>query len=190
MRACDLDTSATVWTYRPSAHKNRFRGHERIVYLGPQAQRIIKPWLTADLQACLFRPADAVTAWLGKRRRQRQTPLSQGNRPGTNRKRNPRRSPRDHYDTESYRRAIKYGIAAENKARLAAGKEAGIEIDQVDLVPSWHPHQLRHNRATELRRLYGLEVARILLGQKTAVVTEIYAQADHDRAVEVMAKIG
>jgi integrase len=57
-------------------------------------------------------------------------------------------------------------------------------------VPHWHPHQLRHNHATMVRRQYGLEVARILLGHKTAAVTEIYAEADEQKAVEIAAKIG
>jgi len=54
----------------------------------------------------------------------------------------------------------------------------------------WHPHQLRHNAATAFRRKHGLEVARVLLGHKTAAITEIYAEADQQRAVEVMAKMG
>jgi integrase len=190
IRACDLDASGKVWTYKPPQHKNKFRGFERVVYLGPEAQRILKPWLTTDLQAYLFRPADSVTAWLEKRHRARRTPLHYGNRPGSNRKREPRRTPSDRYDTASYRRAIKYAVAAENKARLRAAKAAGIDAAKVSFVPDWHPHQLRHNRATELRRQYGLEVARVLLGHKTALVTEIYAEADRARAIEVAAQCG
>ncbi len=190
MRGCDLDTSGKVWTYKPAAHKNLYRGHERVIYLGPQAQRVLRPWLATDLQAYLFRPSDAVVAWLHKRHTSRKTPIRYGNSPGTNRRKSPRRVPRDHYDTASYRRAIKRGVEAENKARLNAARLREVEPDHVELVPDWHPHQLRHNRATELRRLYGLEVARILLGHKTAVVTEIYAEADHARAIEVMGKIG
>jgi hypothetical protein len=49
-------------------------------------------------------------------------------------------------------------------------------------VSHWHPHQLRHNRATELRKEYGLEVARIVLGQKRATVTQNYAEADEGSA--------
>ena len=54
----------------------------------------------------------------------------------------------------------------------------------------WHPHQLRHNAATYFRCEYGLEVARVLLGHKPAAITQIYAEADAARAVEVFAKIG
>jgi integrase len=57
-------------------------------------------------------------------------------------------------------------------------------------VLRWHPHQLRHNAATLYRREHGLEIARVLLGHKHAAITEIYAEADRERAIEVVAKIG
>ncbi len=35
----------------------------------------------------------------------------------------------------------------------------------------WHPHQLRHTAATELRRAYGVEAARIILGHASLDAT-------------------
>lgn len=171
MRGMDLDTSGKVWVYRPSDHKNKHRGHERLVYLGPQAQEVIKPFLRPILGEYLFRPDEAAAHHRAVRHANRKTPLSCGNRPGTNRRATPKKKPGDHYDTTNYRQAIRRAC---EKAK----------------VPRWNPHQLRHNRATELRREYGLEVARIILGHKTAVVTQLYAEADQTRAVEVMGKIG
>ena len=46
------------------------------------------------------------------------------------------------------------------------------------------------NSATLYRREHGLEVARVLLGHKHAAITEIYAEADHQRAAEVISLIG
>jgi integrase len=171
MRGCDIDMTGAVWIYRPASHKNRWRGHERCVYLGPKAQQIIRHYLKPNIESPLFSPADAVVAKIDERGRNRVTPLTCGNRPGSNRKANPKRKPGDSYDIAAYRRAINRGC-----------KRAD--------VPHWHPHQLRHNHATALRRQYGLEVARILLGHKTAAVTEIYAEADQQKAVEIAAKIG
>ncbi len=54
----------------------------------------------------------------------------------------------------------------------------------------WHPHQLRHNAATNLRKEFGVELARIILGHATAFTTEIYAEADRQQAIEVIAKVG
>ena len=54
----------------------------------------------------------------------------------------------------------------------------------------WHPHQLRHTYATRVRKEFGLEAAQILLGHAKADVTQVYAQRDADRAVQVAKRIG
>ena len=38
-------------------------------------------------------------------------------------------------------------------------------------LPHWHPHQLRHTHATEVRRRFGLEAAQVALGHSQAQVT-------------------
>jgi integrase len=45
-------------------------------------------------------------------------------------------------------------------------------------VPPWHPNQIRHTYATEVRREHGLEAAQILLGHTYADVTQVYAERD------------
>ena len=92
-------------------------------------------------------------------------------RPGSNRVRNPKRQPGEQYSVESYRQAIE-----------RACKKAS--------VPHWHPHQLRHNAATFLRKEFGLEAARIILGHKSAAITEIYAELDREKAIEVICSGG
>jgi integrase len=54
----------------------------------------------------------------------------------------------------------------------------------------WSPGQLRHNAATWLRKEYGVELARIILGHASAFTTESYAEADRKSAMEVIGKIG
>jgi site-specific recombinase XerD len=49
---------------------------------------------------------------------------------------------------------------------------------------------LRHNAATNLRKEFGVELARIILGHATAFTTEIYAEADRMQAMEVIGKVG
>ncbi len=56
MRGTDFDTSATVWAYRPNSHKLEHQGHERIVFLGPEAQAELTPSLRAAPDECLFGP--------------------------------------------------------------------------------------------------------------------------------------
>lgn len=54
----------------------------------------------------------------------------------------------------------------------------------------WHPHQLRHNAATRLRREYGLEAAQVILGHKTLSVTELYAEKNVEAARRIMNEAG
>lgn len=54
----------------------------------------------------------------------------------------------------------------------------------------WHPHQLRHNAATELRKEFGTEAARTVLGLSSTSITEVYAEMDFDTAQEIMGKVG
>lgn len=181
MRTCDINTQGTVWTYTPARHKTLYRGHSRVVYLGPKAQAIVREWLRSDLEAYLFQPAEAEVWRRQVRHKARQTPLSCGNRPGTNRKAKPKKQAGAGYTPQSYGRAIEYAIEKCNRQRRAQ--------DEAE-IPHWHPHQLRHNAATLYRREHGLEVARVLLGHKHAAITEIYAEADRERAIEVTALIG
>jgi integrase len=74
------------------------------------------------------------------------------------------------------------------KARL--GPEGWRELKTWRKAHRWHPHQLRHNAATQLRKEYGIEVARIILGHRSAAVTEIYAELDDEKARKVMRRIG
>ena len=54
----------------------------------------------------------------------------------------------------------------------------------------WHPNQLRHLFASEVRRGHGLEAAQVLLGHARADVTQVYAERNKEFAANVAAKIG
>lgn len=148
LRACDLDMGGKVWTYTPSTHKTEHHGIERPVYLGPRAQEVIKPFLKSDLKAFLFDPRDMMDDFQAIRRKNRKTPMTPSQQKRT--KKSKRKvAPMDHYTTESYRRAITRACAKADKAARVQHPDA--KPDDV-FVPSWHPHQLRHNAATRLRR--------------------------------------
>ncbi len=115
MRACDILRSGDIWIYEPEDHKNRWRGQERKILLGPKAQQILGPFLNRDPKAYLFSPREADAWWRDQRRTQRRTPMtpSQARRKP---KANPKRPKRTRYDTRTYRQAITYGIKRANKA--------------------------------------------------------------------------
>ena len=69
--------------------------------------------------------------------------------------------------------------------------KGGIVIgDDERLIPRWHPHQLRHNAATTLRKDFGIEVSRIALGHTTADMTEQYAEVDREKIKQIMGQVG
>jgi integrase len=170
MRGVDLDMAGDVWLYRPAGHKTAHHGHGRVVAIGPRAQEVIRPFLKEDPERYLFSPRESRESWNAERRRRRKTPVtpSQARR---RRKPSPKRAPGERYTVGTYRNAIR-------RACIRAG------------VPVWHPHQIRHAVATELRRRYGLETAKAVLGHRTLSATEVYAQKDLAGAVRVMGEVG
>jgi len=54
----------------------------------------------------------------------------------------------------------------------------------------WHPHQFRHNAATELGKEFGIKAARIMLGHRAAAITEVYAERGEQQAIEAMVSVG
>ena len=57
-------------------------------------------------------------------------------------------------------------------------------------VPPWGANRLRHNAATRLRKEFGLDVARVILGHSSPAVTEVYAEVDREKAIAVMERVG
>jgi integrase len=170
LRAIDLERTDPVWLYRPARHKTEWHGHQRVIPIGPRGQEIIRQWLKPNVEAYLFSPADAVEGLHAERRQQRQTRI-QPSQARRRRKEKPRRKPRDHYTPDTYGKAV---------ARAC----------QKATVPAWHPHQLRHTKATEIRREAGLDAARAVLGHRSPQVTELYAELDIAKAAAVMERIG
>jgi integrase len=191
MRGCDIDMAdPKLWMYTPQFHKTEHHGHDRTVFLGPQAQEVITPFLKPNPQAYLFSPKDAEAARYAKAKTHRR-PDQKPNERETD------RCLRDRYDKDTYRRAIARACEkADKKARKQRRElmaEKGIELDpahDVRVIPHWHPHQLRHTAATRLRREYGLEASRCILGQTTLTAAQVYAEQDVQRARQIMAQVG
>jgi integrase len=170
MRTGDIETAGDVWEYVPDRHKGAHLDKERRIFLGPKAQDVVRPWLRADGTEFLFQPREARHEWLAQRRASRKSPMTPSQRARKS-KAKPKRAPGDCYDARAYAHAV-----------AKACKRAG--------VPPWHPHQLRHNAGTWLRKEFGIEVARIILGHNSPVTTALYAEADREKARSIMAKAG
>jgi integrase len=146
------------------------RGLDRVIFLGPQAQEVVRPFLTTNLEAYLFSPrrhVEELHARRAQQRKTRRTPSELKRR----RKARPKRTAGERYNRRSYYYAV-----------VRACRKAG--------VPEWTPLQLRHTAATAIRAQFGLEAAKAILGHTRVETSHIYAQRDQAKARQVMAEIG
>jgi integrase len=166
-----LNTSGETWLYKPARHKGSWRGKERVVALGPQAQAVLRPFLRLEQDAALFSARAAYGEFLAAKREQRQTPATRQTR-----ERDARRASAEpvaeFFTVDEYRRAIE-----------RACDRAG--------VPRWSPHRLRHAAGTRIAAANGIESARAALGHSDIGTTRRYAHgADVEIAKGVAALLG
>ena len=197
VRPCDIDRSGDVWLYRPASHKTEHHGRDRVVFIGAEAQGVLLRYLAREASANCFRPCDSVAKWLAAKHAARTTPITYGNRPGTNRKRRPKREAGDAYEVDAYRRAISRACdKAFPHPELGKIKRKDLTPEQLDELKAWQsshrwaPNRLRHTFATAVRREFGLEAAQVALGHSSAVVSQIYAERDLAKGVQVAKAIG
>jgi integrase len=192
LRIGELDRSENVWVYAPAAHKTAHHGHRRTICIGPKAQAVLAPFvMKLDRAAYVFSPAEAERERREALHAERTIPIQLGNRPGTNRRRSPKRTPGSCYSVASYRRAIARAcdLAFPPPAELHLPDKSA-ELKQWYSDRRWHPHQLRHSAATDIRRQFGIEAAQHVLGHTTLSVTELYAERNADVAKRVAVAIG
>ena len=143
MRARDITMDGPVWEYRPAAHKTAWRGHDRVILLGPRAQGVIRRLLLlkSDAEAYLFDPCEPVRERYERQNTKGSPPRHVRAKPGPSRGgKAARPRPGRPYLVRSYQHAVA-------RACLRAG------------VAPWSPLQLRHTAATTIRARFGLEAA-------------------------------
>jgi integrase len=186
MRPCDIDRTTDVWEYRPPRFKTQHIGGDRVIFIGPRAQGVLRPFLFRSPEAYCFSPAQAVAAHNEDRRANRKSPMTPS-QAARSRRKNPRRSAQDRYSVDTYRRAIHRACdAVDTAAREAAPKDTSNER----LFARWSPNRLRHTAGTEIRRRFGAEASQVVLGHSALNTTEIYAERDLARAAAVIREIG
>lgn len=158
--------TVNVWTVDISKkHKGAWRGKPRILYFGPKAQAILRPYLlNRPGDAPMFNPREVIAERHADSKMHRRVDQQPSPRQTD-------RVVRDRYYNDSYRRAIRRACDAAE-------------------VPAWNPHRIRHSAATYLREEFGLEVASLILGHSDVEVTKIYAERNEAKALEVMSQWG
>jgi integrase len=208
-----IDRSEDVWIAELPRHKTSWRGDRHFLILGPKAQTILAPYLLRRrADEPVFSPVESAEQMRETRHAERKTPLSCGNRPGTNRVRTPRRRPDNAFTTDSYRRAVTRACEAvtelppklarlrvtvsvrskrtrwetRSEWRVRLGPDRWQEVQRIVRAQRFSPNQLRHSAASRLRREHGIEIAQTFLGHKIgSSITEVYAEANLEAAKAV-----
>jgi integrase len=175
MRPFDiLRDDPECWIYVPGRdkssvgeHKTTRFGRMRIVPLTAKSQEILNRRIT-DFRSknYIFRPVEAIEEMYKKRAANRLTPLSCGNRQGTNRKKDPMIKPGERYTTNALRIACRRGCVRAS-------------------VEPFKPYDLRRSVATGTRSILGKEAAKVLLGHVKTDTTDIYLLEEVQEAMKV-----
>jgi integrase len=185
MRSGDVDRSGKTWGYRPRSHKTAYLGHDRRIFLGPQAQRVLEPWLRESGDEFVFQPREAVAA-------QRQG-WTKAHRTAATRAR---------AAANKRRAAAEARKSRTGSSRPASRREAGDQYTPQRIanavrrvcikhgIERWTPYMIRHATATRIERTIDFDTARKVLGQRSAAVTQRYVHSDGQAASAAMAKFG
>jgi integrase len=172
MTVGEIDTSGEVWLFSPRHHKTAHHGKSRVVPLGPRTQAVLQRYLKPDLSGPVFSPAESERARKAAIRAQNRTPFTPSRlRRDSRRAARPRLVLNPAYTTANYAQAIR-------RACETAG------------VPHWTPNQLRHSKATELRKVFGLDGAGAVLGHSKLETTQIYAERSAELASRIALATG
>jgi integrase len=169
MRGIDIDMAGAIWLFRPVRHKTTYRGLNRVICIGPAAQDILRKYLSLNTEDFLFSPRRSMEAFRAEQRANRKSKVQPSQQ--CRAKRKPRKQPGACYTV----RGLAHAVAV-------ACRKAGL--------PHWHPHMLRHRAASNMRREFGIEATRTVLGHQNTVITETYAEKDLAVACQVAAKLG
>ncbi|MCX5658898.1 MAG: site-specific integrase [Planctomycetota bacterium] len=177
LRGMDIDMSdPECWTYTPGSdagpfgkHKTAGLGRPKFIALLPIVQDVLRPYLASrKTDQYVFAPGEAVVALFENRRKNRKTPLTSGNRPGSNVTDKPMISPGDHYTSHSVYTALR-----------RACQRAG--------CTPFSPYDLRRTVATWLAEqpgdAAGIELAQEALGHGSNSTTKIYLRKHRLRAI-------
>jgi len=157
LRWSHIDRSRTPWVYHvpAAANKNEWRGElgqPRVVCLGPKAREILERHQGADIP---FSPMRSMAEYIAAHSAAAAHPLSDA----AKEKRRAAHVPRvlgDRWTTDAYTKTIR-----------AACEKAGIT--------PWGANRLRHAFGTEVRRQFGLDAAKAVLGHTDGgCITDVY----------------
>jgi integrase len=172
MRPMDIDQSEPVWKYFPSKFKRSALSgtKQRVIMIGPEGQKILAPFLeNRSPESYLFSPKETMEEIFLERRKNRKTKVQPSQI--SQKKPAPKRTPGLKYNSQSFYAAIQRVVKKFGLGKL-------------------FPNQLRHGAGARIRKEFGIEHASKVMGHSHISTTEIYADYDMTKTMEIMHKIG
>lgn len=164
MRMCDISLDGEVWVYTPSEHKTEDHGFERQIWLIPEVQSLLKPFMLRPEGAYLFSPRESDAEHRSTKRARRKTKVQPSQQRRHERTiRTSKLKMGDRYTARTYGQAVER--ACDRAGLTAAGKR-------------FSPHQLRHAAATAMAKQENLLGAQKALGHASSKTTERYVHLD------------
>jgi integrase len=185
MRSADVGRSNNPWVYQPRRHKTAHLGHTRCLFLGPQAQRVLKPWLREDGAEFVFQPREVVADQRQKWMKDHRTAATRA-RAAANKR----------------RAAAEARRAKTGSSRPASHREAGEQYTPQRIanavrracikhkIERWTPYMIRHATATRIEQKTDADTARKVMGQRSLAVTQRYIHGDAKAAALAMSTLG
>lgn len=182
MRTIDIDRSQVPWVYEPTSHKTEHHDIERRIKLGPKSREIVERYLNDENPSeYLFRPK--VRDGWGDRYN-RTSYLNAVVRAGAR-----AFPPPADLDRIRLKDSRKSRFETEVEWRQRLGPEKWKALLEWDRAHRFHPHQLRHQRGKQVRRDFGVDGVKAVLGHSTVKMAEHYSELD-DRLSDEVAERG
>lgn len=163
-----LRADSACWLYVPHSDMTPLGSHKtlgagdgegqvRVIPFTATTQKILLPFMDAAAtdDTYIFSPKAAVDQYLEEKFTNRKTPLSCGNRPGTNRREHPMIEPGDHYQRNSFYSAVQ-----------RACKRSGVKAFSL--------YDVRRASITDIDAALGRDEAYRLTGHADPDTTDIY----------------
>jgi integrase len=183
MRLADIDRSVVPWVYRPQSHKTAHHGRQRLIPLGENARGVLAEYLqgrSLNPDDLLFSPERQQRERFERLRANRKTRVQPCQT--SRRAFRPKKLPGEVFTATVISRAVHLACTKYNAKQ--------VEKDKNHKDIRWFPYQIRHAYGTRVRKDFGLEHAQVSMGHSQASITQVYAQRDLEKAVEVAKAIG
>jgi integrase len=193
-----IDRSGDVWKYEPAKHKTEHLDKDRVIFIGPRAQQILRPYLLRPAGDFCFSPSESEKARNEERRANRKSPRTPSQE-ARKQKKGPKAAPKNCYTTASFRRAI-HRACDQAFPPPESLDEAGEDSEQtkpekkqarVEWIKQhrWSPNRLRHTGGTEIGDKFGIEAASAVMGN-TVDVAQVYVERNLKQAREIIKEVG